>query len=265
MEKLPDLTFSAEHQDVRLIDVFLPGANANSACIFFVHGGGWAGGSRQAWHPVMEHYCELGYVCTSADYRLVPDWQFPAPVEDLRIAMSFVKEHAAEWSFETTRVGAWGSSSGAHLAALLATIRPEDELGMSAEVRIRDTVPNALVCLCGVLTVHRYESHDGVPKMLDNFMGVSEDEDPERYRLGSPIDLVCGKEPPFLMIVGDEDRTTPAGLHEQMRDALTGKGVSAELVILPGVGHGFGYGVQSDAQKETLKITEPFIEKALLG
>jgi len=263
MRALMDLTFSRDHCDARKIDVFLPEDNPNGSCIFFVHGGGWGGGSRRAWHAVMEHFCGLGYVCTSCDYRLLPDWRFPAPVEDVRLAMAFAKDRADEYGFDPGRIAVWGSSAGAHLAALLATISADDELGVSPELTTRDTRPNAAVCLCGVMTTRRYDAHEGVPKMLDAFLGATEEEAPELVRQASPVDRVCGAEPPFLMVVGDADRTTPVALHEAMRDRLTAHGVRADLHVLPDVEHGFGYGVNTDAQKQTLEIATRFLAETV--
>jgi acetyl esterase/lipase len=256
VERRMDIPYSKEGTDRRLIDVFFPGENVNGCCIFFVHGGGWSGGKKEGWHPVMEHFAGLGYVCTSAEYHLAPDHVFPKQVEDLRNAMSFVKSRADEYGFSPDRVAVMGSSAGAHLAAMLATIQPEDDLGMTPEVTVRDTLPQAAVCLCSVMTCH---DDDKLRDTINQFLGATEEENPELFSQASPVDRVCGKEPPFLMVVGDADDVTPISQHEAMRDALVAKGGSAEVVILPGVKHGFGYGVTSDAQKKTVVLVERFL------
>jgi acetyl esterase/lipase len=266
IRKMIDIPYSKEHTDFRKIDVFLPGDNRNGACIFFIHGGGWAGGKKEGWHAVMEYFARRGYVCTSANYRLAPDWRFPAHVEDVRLAMSFVKERAEEYGFDRNRVASLGSSAGAHLVAMLATIDADEELGITEEVRIRDTKPNAAVLLCGVLSCRYYECEsEGVPGMIDRFFGVSPEEKPELAAQASPLERIDGDEPPFLMVVGDADPTTPVSLHEAFREEVLEKGGEAELVVLPGVKHGFGYGVTSDAQKKTLALVEPFLEKTIGG
>jgi len=265
VERKLEIPFSREHVDARKIDVFLPKGKRNGCCIFFIHGGGWAGGDKKGWHAVMEHFCGLGYVCTSCNYRLAPKWRFPVHVEDVRLAMSWVKERAEEYGFDAKRMAVLGSSAGGHLAAMLATIRPEDDLGATAEMKVRDTTPAAAVCLCSVLSCHYYEdAHKGVYPMLDRFLGANEKQKPDLVRQASPIDRVCGKEPPFIMIVGDADDTTPVSLHEAMRDKLSDHGVHSELIVLPGVKHGFGYGVRSAAQKKMLVHVERFLGEVLL-
>jgi acetyl esterase/lipase len=254
-----NIPYSTEADGIRKIDVFLPKGNPNGCCIFFVHGGGWSGGNKESWHAVMKHFCAKGFVCTSAEYHLSPEWHYPKHVEGVRLAMSFVKSKAGEYGFDPKKIAVFGSSAGAHLAAMLATIQADDELGMSDEVTVRDTLPQAAVALCGVFDDALY---DGKHKeMFERFLGVTRDEKPELYREALPLYRVVGKEPPFIIISGDVDTTTPLDMQERMRDALIAKGGSAELVVLPGVKHGYGYGVTSDAQKKMLVHAERFLKK----
>ena len=263
MERRLDIPYSAHERDVRLIDVFLPGGNANGCCIFFIHGGGWHAGTKEGWHSVAEHFATLGYVCTSAEYHLAPDWKLAAQAEDLRIAMSFVKSHAAEWGFDPARVAALGSSAGAHLVALLATIQPDDELGLTPEVTVRETRPAAAVCFNSIFSMHEADqAQESLAEAIRDVVGATEAEDPDAFSQASPLDRITGAEPPFLMIVGDADDLTPIASHEVMRDALVARGVPAELVVLPGVNHGFGYGVASDAQKTAHAQVERYLAAA---
>ena len=260
MKRTVDVPYSSENPDVRLLDVFRPEQGANGCCIFFVHGGGWAGGSKESWHSVMAHFCARGYVCTSPNYHLAPAWHFPRQFEDVRTAMSFVKSNAQAWGFSAEKVAVWGSSAGGHLAAMLATTSPEDDLGIMAETQIRDTRPAACVCLCTIFAVRGYEEINAeIARMIENFMGTAEKEDPELLRRASPMDRLTGREPPFLMIVGDADRITPIHHHEAMAEALLSRGGTVKLIVLAGADHGFGYGVETLAQKETLGHAERFL------
>lgn len=260
MPKLLDVVYSPADPDVCRLDAFLPESAPNGCCIFFIHGGGWAGGSKESWHAVMEHFVRQGYVCTSATYHLVPGWHFPRQFEDVRTAMAFVRTHASEWGFDPRRMAVFGSSAGGHLAAMLATTQPDDDLGLTTEMSTRETLPAAAVCLCSVLTCHADDrAHEGIPGMVARFLGTTEEESPEVFAAASPIDRVRGKEPPFLMIVGDADKTTPVGQHEDMRNALRRHGVSAQLIVLPGVSHGHGYGVTTDAQQQMLAHVGRFL------
>jgi acetyl esterase/lipase len=244
-----NLAYSDAHADVRRMDVFAPPQAGNGCAILFIHGGGWVSGKRARWHSVMAHFCRLGYVCATVDYRSVPQWTFPAQLEDVRAAMTFLRGRAGEYGFDAARVAALGSSAGGHLASLLAL----------ADGGAADTQPAAVVGLCAVLSLREPAPDPRVPGIFHSLMGGSVEQLPDAYRAASPLDLVRPGLPPFLLICGDTDPTTPAAHHQTMCDQLAAHGNRAELLILPGVGHGFGYGTTTPAQQATFTRVEAFL------
>ena len=251
-----DVKYSDRFEDRRRLDLFLPGNNANGAAILFVHGGGWSGGDLRQWHDVADHFCVRGYTCASAEYRLVPKARFEEQIEDVRLAMAYLRSNAGQLGIAPDRIAAAGSSAGGHLVAMLGTIAADDPLGLTGGLAVRNTRPSAVICYCPVVTMHESDSLGEARRRL---MGTSEADDPARYRAASPIDRVTGAEPPFLFLQGDADETTPLGQTAAMHQKLLDSGAKSELVVLPGVGHGFGYGVTTDAQIEAVGHAERFL------
>ncbi|MEF3305087.1 alpha/beta hydrolase [Paenibacillus sp. GYB003] len=258
MERWPDVAYSENDAERRKMDVFVPGDNANGIGLLFIHGGGWHAGSRTAWHPVAERFCGLGYSCASVGYRLAPDWHYPAPVEDVRLAMSYFLENADRFRFDGKRTAAIGSSAGGHLAAMLATIPAEDELGYTSEVRIRETRPTAAVLYCAATNLRLADNVDSLKPSIEKLFGRPESEIPESYALGSPYDRIDGRASATLLIHGDADETIPVDHSRRYYDKLVRHGVKAELCVLPGVRHGFGYGASTPAQLEAISAIERF-------
>ena len=253
-----DIPYSSLGHELQMIDVFLPAGEGNGACIFFIHGGGWSGGDKTGWHTVMEHFCDLGYVCTSVNYRMLPEVHLQEMLQDVRVGMSWVRERAGEYGFDPQRIAAYGSSAGGHLVGMVATIAPEDDLGMTDEVTIRDTRPQAAVCMCPVLSLPRDKE-----AFLPELLGEHWASDPERAPLASPEYRLTGDEPPFLIVVGDADIITPLAAQQAFKAALEAKGGSAQLEIISGAEHGAFYGVTSQPQKDALPFVERFIAGAL--
>ena len=262
MEAILGVNYGDKHQDSRKIDLFLPGANANGSAILFIHGGGWRGGSREQWHEVANAFASKGYFAASAGYRFAPEWKFPSQVEDARLMMAFMRTGAARYGYRANAIAAAGSSSGAHLVGMLATIAPEDPLGATDELVMRDTRPDAAVCYCPVATLIGGERHTAEDaKMIRDFIGKREGRAPELYRLASPIERVKGGEPPFLFLHGDSDKLVPAWHSTRMAERLVAAGGKAEVVIFPGVEHGFGYGVTTEAQKASIEHIRRFLAR----
>ncbi len=257
---MKDITFSAQAHELQKIDIFLPEeGKGNGACIYFIHGGGWKAGDKKDWHPVMKHFCDLGYVCTTVNYRLRPEYRLPEMLQDVRLGMSWVKEHADEWGFDPKRMAVYGSSAGGHLAGMLATIAPDDDLGMTPEVNVRDTRPQAVVCMCPVLALERYH-----PEILPDIIGEEWAADEARIPLASPEGRVNGKEAPFLIVVGAEDTTSPISEQETFKSVFEAKGGSCQIEIIANTSHGAFYGVTSQSQKDALPYVEAFLQKTLL-
>jgi acetyl esterase/lipase len=107
------------------LDLYLPEPTGPLPVIVYVHGGGWRRGSRR--HPLPAlgpgFYDDLagrGFAVAAIDYRLSGEARFPAALEDVRAAIGWVREHAAEYGMDAGRVFAWGDSAGGLLALMAA-------------------------------------------------------------------------------------------------------------------------------------------------
>jgi acetyl esterase/lipase len=60
----------------------------------------------------------------SLDYRLSGEAVYPAQLDDVTAALTWLNARATELGLDTKRMVTWGESAGAHLAALLALTAP---------------------------------------------------------------------------------------------------------------------------------------------
>ena len=89
-----------------------------------IHGGGWANGdkaNRDVGINKARYFTAQGYVYVSINYRLSPDVQHPAHIEDVAAAVSWVLDNISNYGGDPAHLTLMGHSAGAHLAALVAT------------------------------------------------------------------------------------------------------------------------------------------------
>src|SRR5882757_1417945 len=96
-----------------------------------LHGGAWNRKDRFAEEPMDRALAASGLLVVAVDLTLAPEAPYPACVQDANHAVRWLKAKAATWNGDTSKIGLYGSSSGGHVAELLA-MRPRDPRKQSA-------------------------------------------------------------------------------------------------------------------------------------
>ena len=90
-----------------------------------LHGGAWNRKDRLAEEPMDRALAASGLLVVAVDLTLAPEAPYPACVQDANYAVRWLKTKAATWNGDGSKIGIYGSSSGGHVAELLA-MRPHD-------------------------------------------------------------------------------------------------------------------------------------------
>ncbi len=113
----------AEHQGLRVpVRVYRPvSADAVLPTVVFLHGGGFVLGSVELMDDIARKLCrDVEAVVVSVDYRLAPEYPFPAAHDDALTATRWALDHAEMLGGDPSRVALAGESAGANLAACAA-------------------------------------------------------------------------------------------------------------------------------------------------
>ena len=103
------------------LDVYAPEARGSLApVVFFIYGGGWNRGERSDYQFVGRALASRGFVVVIADYRLVPEVQYPEFLGDSASALKWVQDNIANYGGDTSRLFLAGHSAGAYNATMLA-------------------------------------------------------------------------------------------------------------------------------------------------
>jgi acetyl esterase/lipase len=196
-----------------------------------IHGGSWSFGDKETSETEIDipELVQRGYVVAAIDYRLAPEYKFPAQIEDVKCAVRFLRANAATYHLDANRIGAWGCSAGGHLAALLGVTDPSNGFD-HGEYTNQSSRVQAVAALSAPMDITLYDVV-GRAVMLQHVFGTVIPNDPIFMR-ASPVTFVSKDDPPFLIIQGDKDNLIAPQHGEQMQAKLMAAGVSAELATV---------------------------------
>jgi acetyl esterase len=105
--------------------IYQPTGTGPFPTVLDLHGGAWNGKDRRAEEPMDRALAASGVLVGAIDMTLAPEAPYPACVQDANYGVRWLKSKAASWNGDASKVGIYGSSSGGHVAELLA-MRPHD-------------------------------------------------------------------------------------------------------------------------------------------
>jgi len=105
--------------------IYQPMGQGPFPVVLDLHGGAWNAKDRHAEQPFDRALAEAGALVVAVDLTLAPEAPYPACVQDASYALRWLRARAKDWKGDASRIGLFGSSSGGHIAELLA-LRPND-------------------------------------------------------------------------------------------------------------------------------------------
>ena len=235
-----DVTYAQYGDRTMQLDLFRPkNASEKLPAIVCIHGGGWRKGSKINHRKVAQALAAQGYVTASIDYRLSEEATFPAHIHDCKAAVRFLRANAAKYGIDSDHIGAIGHSAGGHLAALLATSGGVAELeGDGGNSEYSSTI-QAVVPMGGQTDFmsERNREKSASAEIWQQFMGGSQDQVPEAYRLASPLFHLDKNDPPVWLITGERD--DPSTRAESLRKKMDELGIPNGLTIIKDAPHPF--------------------------
>lgn len=226
------------------LDLHRPSAarGKRAPVLVVIHGGAWARGERPKGWTGYRRFVDAGFAVVSMQYRLAGQARAPAAVEDVRCVMGWIARAAEREGLDPQRIVLMGTSAGAHLALMAATIDSSEGLD-PAEC---GSAPRAAA------VIDFYGPTDLRPQSLGawnspsigNWVGQGEAGAAMAARM-SPITRVRPGQPPVFIVHGDADPVVPLAASTALKAALDRAKVPTELHIVPGGVHGkFGPEVQ---------------------
>lgn len=232
-----------------LADVYRPDGAGPFPSVLLIHGGAWKRGDRAQVEGLAERIAARGYLVVNTTYRLVPRYIFPAQLHDVQQALRWMRLEGPKHGVDPTRIGSYGYSAGAHLAALLGHAADDPKLGDPL------TEVKAIVAGGTPADLRLYEGGHLVP----GFMGGSREERPEVFAAASPVAHINPGDPPVFQYHGTLDDYVPFEQAEHYRAALDQAGITNELFVIRGHGHISAFFADGDAVRASLDFLDRYL------
>jgi len=239
-----------EHKDVvyatvdgkqLALDIHMPAGKKMPALIVWVHGGAWYLYDKKQYPQAL---VDSGFALASLDFRQATEARFPAQIHDIKAAIRFLRAKAKDYGYRSDRIAIAGASSGGHLAAMVGVTNGNKELeGREGEHLKESSDVQAILDYFGasnLTTILAQSTPHGLDvrkPALDKLLGGQPETVPDLARLASPVFHVDKKDPPLLLLHGDQDPQMPINQAHELQGAYEKNGLDVAFDVVHGAGH----------------------------
>ncbi|HVT40707.1 MAG TPA: alpha/beta hydrolase [Gemmatimonadaceae bacterium] len=251
-----DIPFSTITATPLTMDIYRPPRPGSYPAVVQIYGGAWQRGKPADNGKFAEWLATRGYVVFAVDYRHAPGARWPAQLDDVRLALAWIRDHASEYEADTSRMALIGRSAGAHLALLAAYT--------DGPVPVR-----AVVSYYGPVDLVDAYEHPPHPDPLrirtveETLFGGTPGDMPDAYRAASPLTYATRVLPPTLLVHGSRDHIVELRYAVRLRDRLVATGTTAVLLDIPWADHAFDEVFNGPSSQLALYHTERFLAWAM--
>ncbi|QDT97837.1 alpha/beta hydrolase [Gimesia aquarii] len=264
IQRINDIEYAKVGNHALLLDLYLPQAKTKPPLLVWIHGGAWRAGSKSNM-PLMQ-LVKNGFAIASVDYRLSPVAKFPAQIHDIKAAIRFLRGSESKYGYNARKIGILGSSAGGHLVALMGVTNGHPQLeGDLGDFDQESSRVEAIVDYYGptnFMTILTQSTPHGLSvrvPALQLLLGDDPHNQPKLARLASPVFHVDAKDPPLLIIHGDQDPQVPINQSHELYGAYKKhkRDVTFEVI------HGGAHGGPEFYDAARIKLVEDFLRKNL--
>lgn len=221
-------------------------------CLVVVHGGGWDNGSRREFATASHRLARRGIAVAALDYRLAPGATWPAQADDVRMAISALKQQADALVIDPQKIVLMGRSAGGQIAQAVAA---------------SGTVPNLRGCIAlyapaDMHYAYKYADQRDIldsGKLLRQYLGGTPAEAKGAYDSASAYCLVSRRTVPMLLLHGTNDELVWQKQSSRLAERLAQNGVKHVYLELPWATHAFDHNDNGPGGQIALWAIERFV------
>ena len=242
--------------------IYQPAGPGPFPTLLDLHGGAWNAKDRKAEEPMDRAIAASGVLVVAVDLTLAPEAPYPACVQDANYAVRWLKTKAPSWNGNPSRIGIYGSSSGGHVAELLA-MRPHDSRynasplagakvdASVAYVAMRSPISNTFARFQNAENLKRADMVKNNKTFFVPWDSIHESNPQEILDRHEPIVRI-----PFLIMQGALDDNVLPAVQEKFAKSYQAAGGQVQYELFEGCEHEWVAkpGPQTDRAREMVKL-----------
>jgi acetyl esterase/lipase len=195
-------------------NIYMPRGQGPFPAVVAIHGGGWRLATTDTFQYFAPWLAAQGYVVFTPTYTMAQKSEpsYPAAMQDIRVAIQFLRGRAREYRIDAARIAVMGESAGGYLAAMLglAGEEPQFRCELGAFPHLPATV-KASIPIYGIYDLPAQWRWDQLSRagehITEPYLGKSLLIDRKLYLEASPLTYVVTKpgQPAFLVVWGATD------------------------------------------------------------
>ncbi|AHZ86738.1 alpha/beta hydrolase [Bdellovibrio bacteriovorus] len=240
--------------------------------IVWVHGGAWISGDKADVGNYARILASRGFVVASVGYSIAPEFQYPTPLRQILLALSFIDENASDYHADSTRVFLAGDSAGAQLVAQTANILTSPTYAEQMEMlpTLAKEKLKGLLLYCGAYdpTLVNFEGSFGgfLNTVFWSYFGTKDFLKDERMKEFSVLQNMTRDFPAMFVSAGNADPLL--GQSRALAETATRLGVPVQTLFFaqdhaPGLGHEYQFNLDTAAGQEALQRSVEFMQNQL--
>ena len=238
------------------LNIYKPLSTGKYPSIVVIYGGGWRNGTPNNDESFSSYMAHQGYTVIAIDYRHTPEYRFPTQLNDVQLALKYIKDNALDLEVDLEKMAIMGRSAGGHLALLSG-------------------YENDFITFQGVVDyygpinlTHAYRNPPfpdpiDTRAVLRDFLGGNPDQLPDLYKQASPINHVKPDLPPTLLIYPQRDHIVQVTAGKKMAQKLLKSGNCAIFLEIDWADHAFDNVFFGISNQLALYYTERFLASVL--
>lgn len=205
---------------------------ACKAAVICLPGGGYFMHSDYEGSGYAQIFNMFGMDAFVLNYRVAPN-RFPAPLEDARRAVRFIRANMEKFEIDKDKILVIGSSAGGHLAALLSTYKDELENEGVDQIDKESYLPNGQILCYPVISSEEDIWHEG------SYCSLLGDGTPNKEKVSPNLLVIESTPKAFIWHTSTDDGVNVMNSY-RYAEALARHNIPCEMHIFPVGGHGLG-------------------------